>query len=188
MRNKKIFDISITRKHIGAARRQNARKCAIAMAIVESDPDIAWANVTRYYTKFARFSNDRVTVYITPKDARDFITDFDNGRAPKPFQLVVTRDAFVSERPRQMRQRDTAVKVEQRRSIAKATGRKLRDVPAEEAQPFDSSGWATTKTARERVVRKPKETPRPYAHRETLAEALQRQGITKVARRRSSNV
>lgn len=178
MREDIAVHVRVTRKDITEAVRQEARNCAIARAIVASDPDIAHVNVTTDFIKIARHSTERVTAYRTPKPARDFIIAFDNNRAPKPFDLVVTEDAFVSERPRQMHQQEKRVQVEQRRSVAAATGRKLREVAPEEASDaFDAAGWANpTKTKRERVIRPavPSKAKRPYARRETAAEAFRR--------------
>jgi len=171
--NKTVFNVDITRAHITDARRQDARRCPIAAAIVASDPDIVWANVTHHQIRIGRASNERIETYRAPKAAREFITDFDNGRRPKPFRLVVTDDAFVSIRPRQMHQRETAIQVEERRTIARSTGRKLAEVAPEETSVFDSSGWAVAKTARERVIRpsQPRSEPKAQAQAQPKAKA-----------------
>lgn len=178
MKTKTVLSVDVTRDHINDAIKGEAKKCAIARAIVESDPDIVHANVTTDYIKVARYSTERVTTYHTPRLARNFVIAFDTQRKPRPFMLVVTDDSFVSEHPRQMRQRQKAIEIIQRKSVAVATGRKLRDVKPDELEEktFDSEGWAITKKLPwERVIRPKKartEIKRPYARRETAAETF----------------
>jgi len=184
MSKKIVLDVPITRTHIRSSVQKDARKCAIARAIVESDPDIFHANVTTDFITVARHSNERVTKYRTPRPARNFVIAFDSGRAPRPFELVVVDDDFVSERPRQMRQTKQAAVREARRKVAKMTGRKISEVKPDEPEvietlkPFTSSGF-TSRSLKDRVKKpsKPRTATRTYAKRETAADVLRKQDL-----------
>ena len=184
MTKKVVLNLPITKKHIYEATRGQARKCAIARAIVESDPDIFNANVTTDFITIARHSTERVSKYRTPRLARNFVIAFDTARAPKPFTLQLVDDDFVSERPRQMRQAQKLQEREVRRTVAKATGRPIKAVKADDIEvlaakkgAFASDGFAD-RPKQQKVIRqyKPRAstTKRAYAKRETAAEVFNR--------------
>jgi hypothetical protein len=67
-----------------------------------------------------------------------------------------------------MRQRERAIETQNRKMVAAATGRQLKDVhPEEVGRGFDSDGFATAKLPSERVkkVRKPQ---KQWARRESV--------------------
>lgn len=175
-RKTKVLDLTIGKIRIAEAARGDKKHCAIANAIQESDDNIAGASADVHYIKIFYLDPAIVERYRTPKPARDFIIDFDNNRMPAPFRLQVFDTDWVSTQPRRMNQRQQRETVAQRKSLARATGRKLIDVTEEEAaqaqaEVFADNGFATTKTGAERVVRRhrPSKATRQYAKRQTAS-------------------
>lgn len=188
--NKTVLTVDVTRNLINSAIRKDARKCAIADAITASDPDIAWANVDRDFIQFGRESDGLRYKYRTPRAAKIFVSDFDNGRSPKPFKLIIEQSDLVQIRPRQLQQTQTSVQVDQRRYVASHTNRRLRDVTLDDVKVYeretgDSTVFANVGTGQARDKGRGHQkasatksrtattgTPRPYAKRPTLRDVL----------------
>lgn len=131
--------VHISRKYIAEAYRLDARKCAIAEALKESDPDIVWANVTTDFVQIGRASDEMRYKWRSTPEIIAFIEAFDIGEG-KAFVMELSIDDFVSMRPRQMRQPQRADEVARRRHVAAVTGVDPRRIPREELPVWDSNG------------------------------------------------
>lgn len=174
----KVLEIDITKQHIRTSMAGEKKHCAIANAIKESDDNIAGASVDRHYIEIFYHTPEKVDRYRSSKLVSNFVTDFDNNRSPKPFRLAIDDNDWVSSRPRQMRQREKRDEILRRRSYAVATGQPLREVYIEDVPSVDAfgdDGFATTKSAHDRVTRKakPSGNRRKYAKRETASQVFQ---------------
>lgn len=133
--------IRVLRKHIARAYRLDARRCAIADAILDMDEDILWANVTKNEIRWARRSTDMIEKYRTPAEARLFIDAFDRGEAePTSFELGMNDNPRIV--PRNLHQREQADEIARREFVRKTTGVDPRDIPRSELPVFDSNGEA----------------------------------------------
>jgi len=141
---KVLLRANITKQRIDLAMRQNSHKCAIADSIKAADADIVWASATRDFIEFGRASDEMRYKFRTSIEVKQFISDFDNDRAPKPFSLVLTHEDLISMRPRQMHQAQVAVAVARREVVAKATGRPLRQVTQADVEEYERATGEST--------------------------------------------
>lgn len=167
-----IYSVLVKQKHISEGIARNERQCAVAKAIVESDPaNIIRAKVNRRFTEITRRDTQHVECYYSPAEVIDAVDVFDDPNRQdgdlSPFRFKITDDLFVSERPRQIQQAAKAVEAQKRRTIAKATGKKVTEITKKEIKQYtEDSKWQDTSTPRARVVRPKKarapkvETPR----------------------------
>lgn len=168
----KPINLHISAKLIREATKGDARKCAIAQALVNSDPDIVWANVTPSFIRIGRRSDEMEYKYHTPVRAVRFLTDFDNDRSPQPFHLRLAIGDFVSMRKRQMRQRETREQRFRTVKTAQSKGVSPKDIDPSEVEVFDAEGTAYVPPPVKRKVRRAGDPVRPYAKRQTIAEAF----------------
>jgi len=158
--------VKVTAKHIAQAYRLDARKCAISEAIVASDSDIVWANVTANRISFGRASDEMRYEFHTPSNAVDFIDAFDAGNG-QPFTLELNRDDLVSMRPRQMRQAKKADERARATHVANVTGIDPRKLDRKALPVWDENGEViqakrpTSKVKAASTVDIPRDTPPP---------------------------
>lgn len=131
---RKILDIQVTKKVITDAMKGNAKHCAIANAIQDSNPNIAWARVTSTYIDVAYHAPETVDRYRSSGKVQDFIKEFDDPHTadPKPFRLVVMEDDWIGTRPRRMNAARTETVRKIRKDYAAQTGQRMADVRIED--------------------------------------------------------
>jgi hypothetical protein len=128
------LEIEVTRRHIQTGTNQHAKQCPIAVAIKESDPDIAWVEVRERKPALIRiaYHSDQMEYrFKTPPEARTFVRAFDRGEPVRAFTLKLYHDDFVSARPRRLKQHQKAEKREVVNFIAKVRN-KLPDEVTDE--------------------------------------------------------
>lgn len=170
-----VLDLNVTAEAIRKSMTRNAKHCAIANAIQESDNNIAWARVTSGYVEVAYHSPEQIDRFASSKAVRDFVVAFDNNRSPKPFRLVIREEDWLSSRPRRMNQNKVIEQRAARKSYANASGKRMQDVHIDEVPVNDNNGFKEVKQAVKRnPQQRPPETKRVYNRRETASESFLR--------------
>lgn len=134
MTTKVDLRVHIQRKHIESALPGEARKCAIAFAILEADLDIVWANATDKWIQWGRASTEKRYRYRTPPEAATFIREFDAGLEPRSFVLQLTDDDLVSVTQRQVRRRQREETRTERVYTSKVLDKDVREVTDEDVK------------------------------------------------------
>ena len=162
---------NVTTRHIKESVKGDAKNCAIALAILDSDDDIIWARVTKQHIRVARASTDCIRTYENTAEGHQFVEDFDNGKPTRPFPLRVEASAYRGERPRRTEQAQRDETVQRRRRKAKIEGKKLSDIHKDDAEVWDAEGFVAV-DPKPKVIREPRKPTRKYNQRHTSAERM----------------
>jgi hypothetical protein len=78
--------IKVEQKHIDAGECREARKCAVALALVEAIPDISLCGVTSHDISVFNSGSGEQYFMCTP-DLSRFINSFDSGEKVEPIEF-----------------------------------------------------------------------------------------------------
>ena len=143
------IEVQVSGLEISKATPGSKTACPIAQALNGID-GFSHARVDKYTISFSVEPDGMRYTYHTPKRARDFQIDVDNGRKVSPFVLMLSAGDFMRLEPRRVEQRvrhennfrrkATARAVAAERKIPITEAERLIDDGKEKVRSFDSNG------------------------------------------------